>query len=93
MREIKVHGYLADGKNSARLGLNYYQIIIIIKIVFSIMIAQRILFIKGKDLWSFMAVANEGTEESKGRDLMRKSKARSLCRVLSYREASGRHPP
>jgi len=73
-----VHGCLADGRNSARLGLNYYQIIIITKIVFSVLIAQRILFIKGKDLWGFMAVAKERREESRERDSMRKSKARSL---------------
>lgn len=61
-----MHGCLADGKNSGRLGLNYCQIIIIIKIVFSVMIAQRILLTKGKDLWGSRAVAKKGEKKAKG---------------------------
>lgn len=38
------------------------------------MVAQKALFIKGEDLWTFMAVAKSEKEESKGGDLMRKLK-------------------
>ena len=38
------------------------------------MVAQKGLFIKGEDLWTFMAVAKSEKEESKGGDLMRKLK-------------------
>lgn len=55
------------------------------------MITQRRLFRKGEDLWTFIAVAKQ-EDESQGRDLMRKLKARSLHQVLSDKEESGMQP-
>lgn len=58
------------------------------------MIAQRKLFIKGGELWTFTAAAKQGETKAKEeiRNEKRKFKARYLGQVLSDLQESGRQP-